>query len=192
MHRNIITRGLGLQDEVEVDTYEIKDLLPGDTFLLSSDGFHELLNCTEMEERIRENGSDLETTCREFVDLAKDRGGHDNITVALAKVIEEETVTARLTSSPSQLTVEGQRLPRAAPWTLPLAVFGSFAAGVVLTLILVRPMATPSSTETVGPQNAGLLQVIRDLLERLPEDESPARQEALREIERLLGARGER
>lgn len=83
MLSNILTRALGM-DRVTVDI-SVEGLLPGDTYLLCSDGLSDLLEAGEMARQVRES-ADLQTACVRLVDLANKRGGHDNITVALARV----------------------------------------------------------------------------------------------------------
>ncbi|MEW6020461.1 MAG: Stp1/IreP family PP2C-type Ser/Thr phosphatase, partial [Pseudomonadota bacterium] len=79
--RSVITRALGVDADVQVDT-DLVDWRPGDVFLLASDGLHGLVP----EERIREilAGSDsLGRAARELVEAANAGGGNDNITVVL-------------------------------------------------------------------------------------------------------------
>lgn len=83
--RNIITRALGHTEDVDVDLFTVS-LLPGDTVLLSSDGLHGLIT----DEEIAELASmlTLEEAAQRLVDIANERGGHDNITVVIAQVDE--------------------------------------------------------------------------------------------------------
>ena len=85
-HRNILTRGLGLREEVVVDTYELIGLHPGDTFLLSSDGLHELVSEAELCASVDRTDVNLDEACQSLVDLACERGAPDNSTVALVQV----------------------------------------------------------------------------------------------------------
>jgi protein phosphatase len=133
--RNIVTRGLGLAEEVEVDLYAV-DLEEGDTLLLSSDGLHEVLEPAEIASCLERLGSDLEAVCREYIALARERGGPDNITVALARLEPDAAPQA-----PDAGVSAGAGGPprRREGRFLPLAVFLAFAAGVVLTLVAHRP-----------------------------------------------------
>jgi protein phosphatase len=81
--RNIITRSLGFQEEVEIDTQVLK-AEPGDMFLLCSDGLTNLVS----EEEIRDMlvAKSFQETLRDLVALANERGGDDNITAVLARV----------------------------------------------------------------------------------------------------------
>jgi serine/threonine protein phosphatase PrpC len=83
--KNIITRSVGVQEEVEVDTIVWK-IQPGDSYLLCSDGLSNMMNDNEMQDII--NKFDVEQGARELVDLANSRGGEDNITLILLKVFE--------------------------------------------------------------------------------------------------------
>lgn len=83
--KNIITRSVGVQEEVEVDTIVWK-IQPGDSYLLCSDGLSNMMNDDEMQDII--NKFDVEQGARELVDLANSRGGEDNITLILLKVFE--------------------------------------------------------------------------------------------------------
>jgi serine/threonine protein phosphatase PrpC len=78
--RNIVTRALGNQPEVEVDLSE-ESIRPGDIFTLCSDGLSGMLDDAEIHEILQEHGAVPQAACRELVDRANARGGEDNITV---------------------------------------------------------------------------------------------------------------
>ncbi|HCP47368.1 MAG TPA: Stp1/IreP family PP2C-type Ser/Thr phosphatase [Deltaproteobacteria bacterium] len=81
--RNIITRSLGFQEEVEIDTQVLR-AEPGDIYLLCSDGLSNLVTEDELREMLVEKS--FQQTARDLIDLANDRGGDDNITLVLARV----------------------------------------------------------------------------------------------------------
>lgn len=81
--RNIITRSLGFQEEVEIDTQVLR-AEPGDLYLLCSDGLSNLIEDREMVELLVEKS--FQETARELVDMANSRGGDDNITLVIARV----------------------------------------------------------------------------------------------------------
>lgn len=87
---NIVTRALGM-DHVTVDM-TIEALVPGDTYLLCTDGLHDLVAADDML-AIVTRADTLERACVELVDTALRRGGHDNITVALVRVVEDPPAT---------------------------------------------------------------------------------------------------
>ncbi|MCK6490078.1 MAG: Stp1/IreP family PP2C-type Ser/Thr phosphatase [Planctomycetes bacterium] len=79
---NIITRALGME-QVTVDI-TIEELHLGDVYLLCSDGLSDMIQDEEMAQVVTAAPS-LETACMALIDLANERGGVDNITVALGK-----------------------------------------------------------------------------------------------------------
>ncbi|WP_437329221.1 protein phosphatase 2C domain-containing protein [Sorangium sp. So ce381] len=88
---NKITRALGMKPEVEVEVRpEPMELYPGDVLIQSSDGLTDLvlagdiLGCTR---QALASGS-VDHACRMLVQLANHRGGHDNITVQMVRVLE--------------------------------------------------------------------------------------------------------
>lgn len=82
--RNVITRCLGPEPAVQVDIEGPYPVLPGDIYLLCSDGLTGLLNDAEIG-LIAANLPPVEA-CRLLVDLANLRGGSDNITVVITRV----------------------------------------------------------------------------------------------------------
>lgn len=82
-YRNVITRAVGIQESVQVDTL-IVDLVPGDVFLLCSDGLHGYLSDDEVSPMVAAVASrDLPG---KFVALANERGGKDNITAVVVTI----------------------------------------------------------------------------------------------------------
>jgi protein phosphatase len=81
-HRNVITRAVGSRDYVQVDTH-VFDLVPGDRFLLCSDGLHGYLDDAEIPPMLAKTPSDA---VRDLIALANQRGGRDNITAIVVSV----------------------------------------------------------------------------------------------------------
>jgi protein phosphatase len=82
--RNILTRAIGVGDELEVD-FTVAAAQPGELYLLCTDGLHNYVS----EERVAEvlaTVADREACLRTLVDDANAGGGGDNITLALAWV----------------------------------------------------------------------------------------------------------
>src|ERR1700690_393926 len=73
--KNVITRAVGHQDYVEVDTIDL-DVKPGDRFMLCSDGLHGYLEDGEVHSCLQ---GDRQAVVTQLIDLANDRGGRDNI-----------------------------------------------------------------------------------------------------------------
>ncbi len=83
--RNVVTRSVGVAPDLDVDVKAFPEpLRPGDTILVCSDGLHGQV--TEEELVRAASGESLDRACRELIALANDRGGPDNITVALARL----------------------------------------------------------------------------------------------------------
>ncbi len=88
---NKITRALGMKPEVEVEVRpEPMDLFAGDIVLLSSDGLTDLALAPDILGAVRQAlaSGNVEHACKQLVDMANNRGGHDNITVQMARVLE--------------------------------------------------------------------------------------------------------
>lgn len=88
---NKITRALGMKPEVDVEVRpEPMELFAGDILLQSSDGLTDLALGHEILAAVRQalNSGNVEYCCQQLVRLANDRGGHDNITVQMARVIK--------------------------------------------------------------------------------------------------------
>jgi serine/threonine protein phosphatase PrpC len=81
--KNVITRAVGVLPSVQVDTVAV-DLLPGDVFLLCSDGLHGYLMDGELGPILDQE--DKQGLPKALVDLANDRGGKDNITAVVLSV----------------------------------------------------------------------------------------------------------
>jgi CRP-like cAMP-binding protein len=79
---------------VDVDTLAI-DVLPGDRFLLCSDGLHGYLQ-NEMLEAFLDAHPDPEAQVHKLIDYAKTEGGKDNITVVVVHVEENEQERVRV------------------------------------------------------------------------------------------------
>ena len=80
-HRNVITRAVGSRDYVQVDTRFV-EIVPGDSFVLCSDGLHGYCDAPEIAEIV-----DMEDdhAAQVFVDIANARGGRDNITAVVVR-----------------------------------------------------------------------------------------------------------
>jgi protein phosphatase len=78
-HKNVITRALGMRENVQVDInkFEIGD---GDRFVLCSDGLCGMLEDDEIHGIVSDMG-DLEATVGQLIDRANEEGGTDNVTV---------------------------------------------------------------------------------------------------------------
>jgi serine/threonine protein phosphatase PrpC len=80
--RNVILYSLGSERSPKIDLFE-RFLEPGDKILLCSDGLTRHVGDDELALYL--NGSDLENTTQSLIDLANNRGGQDNISVAIVQ-----------------------------------------------------------------------------------------------------------
>ena len=87
--RAIITRALGVEAEVEVDTYRV-DLKPGDRLLICSDGLTNMLSNDTIAVTLRRH-ADPQQAADTLVDMANQAGGDDNITVVVLDVLADGT-----------------------------------------------------------------------------------------------------
>jgi protein phosphatase len=81
--RHIITRSVGFEREVELDTYGIP-VEPGDCFLLCSDGMSNYIHNEELEHLLGVTW--FRRAPELFIELANERGGDDNITVVVVHI----------------------------------------------------------------------------------------------------------
>lgn len=83
--KNIITRAVGVMEEVDPDFFEVEDLVVGDTILMCSDGLSNMLEDTEIMGIVEGEGT-LKDKALRLVAAANMNGGRDNITVILVRV----------------------------------------------------------------------------------------------------------
>jgi len=92
--RGVLTNALGVGGDVRVATF-IVPLYSGDRILLCSDGVHDYLEEAEIGEIMLSQPSPARASQR-FIDVALERGGADNATAVVVKVMEAgETKTPR-------------------------------------------------------------------------------------------------
>ena len=84
-NRHLVTRGLGLQPEVEV-ALNACEALPGDIYLVCSDGLNDMVDNADIELVLNSLQANLPLAASQLVMIANDHGGEDNISVILAKV----------------------------------------------------------------------------------------------------------
>jgi serine/threonine protein phosphatase PrpC/CRP-like cAMP-binding protein len=87
-YKNAVTRAVGAYESVEVDTMDF-EVLPGDHFLICSDGLHHYLKEGDVPEIL--SAEDVADAPKTLVALANAGGGHDNITAVVVRVEAGET-----------------------------------------------------------------------------------------------------
>ncbi|MCL5047094.1 MAG: Stp1/IreP family PP2C-type Ser/Thr phosphatase [Actinobacteria bacterium] len=82
--RNILTNALGAGDDLQIDVISF-DIQEGDILVLSTDGLTNLVRASEILEVVT-LATEPEKVADELTGLANQRGGHDNITVVVARL----------------------------------------------------------------------------------------------------------
>src|SRR5207247_7316457 len=106
--KSVITRALGTDPDVDVDTFTI-DAVAGDLFLLCSDGLTDMVEEETILDLVERNRGDIDAALKALVRAANRGGGEDNITVVAFEIADEavhdgETQEHAL---PTEPTVEG-------------------------------------------------------------------------------------
>ncbi|MGE5278500.1 MAG: Stp1/IreP family PP2C-type Ser/Thr phosphatase [Acidobacteriota bacterium] len=91
--KNVVTRALGGGPSVSPDLQEIS-FSARDRFLFCSDGLTTMMSDEEIEQAVADN-EDPQQLCRVLVDLANEKGGVDNITVVVARVLNSSEPDAK-------------------------------------------------------------------------------------------------
>lgn len=86
--RNVITRAIGVQWEVEVDI-SVQHMEDGDLYMLCSDGLSDFVPLEILEKVLLDHGRDLEGAASQLVEEALEMGGQDNVTVVLVRLEAE-------------------------------------------------------------------------------------------------------
>jgi serine/threonine protein phosphatase PrpC len=85
--RSVVTRILGTDPDVDVDTFTVHGR-PGDVFLICSDGLTTMIGDDDIGRVLTERSS-LDDAAKELVQLANKAGGEDNITVVAFDMTDE-------------------------------------------------------------------------------------------------------
>jgi protein phosphatase len=88
--RSVITRSIGVDEDVDVDVYPV-ELHPGDRVLLCSDGLSGMVHAETIAAELRRE-DDPNRAAQRLVDAANAAGGEDNITVVVIAVTDEDPV----------------------------------------------------------------------------------------------------
>jgi serine/threonine protein phosphatase PrpC len=85
--KSVITRALGTDPDVDVDTFTI-DAVSGDFFLLCSDGLTDMVDEETILDLVERNRRDIEAALKALVRAANRGGGEDNITVVAFEITD--------------------------------------------------------------------------------------------------------
>jgi len=86
--RSVITRALGTDPDVDVDSFSV-EAKPGDVFLICSDGLTAMVDDDTILDVVEGDRADLDAAAKELIAAANRNGGEDNITVVFFEVVEE-------------------------------------------------------------------------------------------------------
>ncbi len=179
--RSIITRALGPEPDVEVDTFT-QPVRDGDVLLLCSDGLTSMVAEQEVADILR-NARSLGDAGRALVKAANDAGGRDNITVILIRLEDVGARSARpdrgrrgdVPAAPPANAMEpagaSPRRPKQANGPLPRRI--KLLAATAATLIVIGGLATAGwlasrAVYFLGTNGNGMVTVYRGLPWDLP------------------------
>src|SRR5438445_1278824 len=93
--RSVITRALGTDPDVDVDTFSVPTRT-GDIFMLCSDGLTSMVADEKILELVEKHRRDLKRAAKALVDAANRGGGEDNITIVFFEIAEGLDDTMRI------------------------------------------------------------------------------------------------
>jgi protein phosphatase len=93
--RSVITRALGTDPDVDVDTFTVVPEA-GDIFLICSDGLTTMIDDETIGRVLQERQGDLDDAAKELVRLANKAGGEDNITVVAFELTDEPAAASAI------------------------------------------------------------------------------------------------
>ncbi len=100
-YKNAVTRAVGVYSSVEVDTFDF-DILPGDRFMLCSDGMYAYIDEDALPKQLAEG--EVKEVPKKLVDSANAGGGHDNITAVVIRI--GETSSTELAPRTNEVTLK--------------------------------------------------------------------------------------
>jgi protein phosphatase len=87
LKRNYVTRALGVDANIEVAVSEV-DAVPGDIFVLCSDGLSDMVEDDDIHLTISTFHTDLGMVGRQLIQLTNDNGGRENVSVLVIRVLK--------------------------------------------------------------------------------------------------------
>lgn len=100
--KNLITRALGAEEDVDVDTM-VLPVEAGDRLLLCSDGLTDMVSEARISGLLSDSPEDPEGTVRSLVTAALEAGGTDNVTVVVVDVKQQQRPDARRRSGTREM-----------------------------------------------------------------------------------------
>ncbi len=116
--RSVITRALGTDPDVDVDTFVV-EAQENDLFLICSDGLTTMVDDEEILELLEKHHDDLDRAAKSLIAAANRAGGEDNITVVTFTISADGGDTVRMpAASADDDTVDGLQPPSPAVDTM--------------------------------------------------------------------------
>lgn len=153
--KNVLTRCLGNSLVVRADRFS-RLVLPGDCLVLCTDGLSNVVSDGEIARAVQAQ-TDPQRTCDQLVDLANERGGPDNITVVIARVVngagqpkpamgrvlghspgvEEAAITQKIVRQAVDRSKSSKPKPQV-PWVAGLVVASLILGAGIATIAVAR------------------------------------------------------
>lgn len=134
-HRSLILKVLNGQEGFDPDLFTL-DLQLGDRILFCSDGLSGLVGDDDLRETLDSMG--LDEAVDHLAQLANTNGGHDNITMVVAEVVEQD---------PELDAVPGQLYGSAVEVEIPAVGARAMSAGKASGYPEAKPATTPTATK---------------------------------------------
>lgn len=87
-NKNLVTRAVGIDPDVLPEIH-VHDVLPGDIYLLCSDGLNDMVEDDDIQSVLYAMQGNLTLAAEQLIQTANDNGGRDNVSVILVKVKQE-------------------------------------------------------------------------------------------------------
>jgi protein phosphatase len=84
-NKNLVTRAVGIDADVEVETH-IHEVQAGDVYLLCSDGLNDMVEDEDIGATLGMLKANLPLAAGQLIEMANDNGGRDNVSVILVKI----------------------------------------------------------------------------------------------------------
>jgi PPM family protein phosphatase len=110
--RSVITRALGTDADVDVDTFSV-EVAPGDVFMLCSDGLTTMVEEDRIVDVVGRHRDDLERAAKELIADANRSGGEDNVTIVFFEIVEEGAELGETARMPAVAEAEEDTLTEA-------------------------------------------------------------------------------
>ncbi|MBV1774378.1 Stp1/IreP family PP2C-type Ser/Thr phosphatase [Burkholderiaceae bacterium DAT-1] len=91
-HRNLVTRAVGVDPAMEAELNDFA-VLPGDLYLMCSDGLNDMVDDTRIHLTLGLLASNLQQAADELIQMANQAGGRDNVSIILIKVVRDFSAT---------------------------------------------------------------------------------------------------